>query len=165
MRGSFVACASVFVALGCGAVVRPSDSGVETSSSPDTTVDIDASVRDVSSDLLVLDRPDTGTVANDTGIPSDVVRDVIDAGVADARECVEGDAILSCRRFYRLAQGDLGARFACCNGRCESGNCMPRSPEGTAICGRTPCDIRAGQICCPGVVMAGCFPRDRNLCP
>jgi uncharacterized protein YceK len=167
MRRSFVVLAWTLVLSACGVAVRPLDTGHRGDTGIDGVVALDVVAEDSSSDSLIVDRPDTQSVVLDTGLPSnDASRDVVDTGVPRGNECDERYILASCRRFYHIGEGDLGARFSCCNGYCESGDCTRRSPGGIALCGRTPCDIRAGQICCPGVAGAAyCFPRDRNLCP
>jgi hypothetical protein len=157
---------------GCGLAVRPLDGSIVDDrpiavlDAVDAIESVDAIDRD---DVEVLDaqplvdvrreRIDVLTMRWDAARrdPS------VDVTLPDGAECILGTSFSNfCIRLYDLREGDWGAGFACCNGRCESGSCTVRSPEGITMCGHRPCDLRAGQICCPG---AGCVPRDRNLCP
>lgn len=147
----------------CGASVRAQDADRAALDAITSSGPFDALDRDVSDDLA--DRGDGQDAARDANARRDARADAAtaDAATADAAECDEFNATVTCQRFYRIREGDYGAVFTCCNGRCESGSCLSRSEAGVPRCGSTPCDIRAGQLCCPNT--DGCFPRDRMLCP
>lgn len=155
-----------FNASACGLAVSPADSaGI----APDSSIDGDSQG---SIDVLVLDAPprveDVAPSLDGTADRIDVIvrrdasNDVTDARAPDSGECDPFEATTTCQRAHRIGDGDQRSAFICCNGRCESGSCTRRSDAGVPLCGETPCDLRAGFLCCPRV---GCVPRDRNLCP
>jgi hypothetical protein len=149
--------------MGCGLSVRATDSGVVEDRRMHTVDAIepeDVVAIDVQPVVDAMhDRPDVPSMRWDAA-RRDVV---VDVTFPDGAECVIGVAINGpCSLLYGLQEGDFGANFMCCNGRCESGDCENRTPEGIPKCGGRPCDLRAGQLCCPDI---GCVPRDRNLCP
>jgi hypothetical protein len=154
---------------GCGIAVSPSGTDAL-----DATAVVDTSATDVRADESAADHTDAGRPADaldaSTSLDARPVADVAPRDTAlpplDGPECtIPGDINGQCQRRYGLRTSDPAARFACCDGRCQSGACEPLEAGRLPECRGAPCDIREGQLCCPREANEFvCVPRDRGLC-
>lgn len=164
-----VALAASLALSGCGIAVSPSGTDAL-----DASAVVDTSATDVRSDESTADHSDAGSFADaidaTTSIDARPLADVAPRDTAlpplDGPECtIPGDINGQCQRRYGLRTSDPRSRFACCDGRCQSGACEPLEAGRLPECRGAPCDIREGQLCCPREANEFvCVPRDRGLC-